>query len=174
MNTAIAGPLERTGGGLDAHDATRDRPACRHCGTEVAGSTDVFCCAGCESVWSLLHDEGLTRYYDLRGKTGAPATNATLCADHKWLDAYDGACPARVSLDVQGIHCAACVWLLESLFSRQAGGVSIVVNPTLGKLEVSARMRDHRSACVRSRGSEPLSSSGRSSSRARRSWAWMT
>jgi Cu2+-exporting ATPase len=38
---------------------------------------------------------------------------------------------------MQGIHCSACVWLSESLFRRQPGGVSIVVNPAVGRVDLT-------------------------------------
>ena len=42
---------------------------CLHCASPTpAGS--AFCCAGCENVHALLRDEGLARYYDLRGGAG--------------------------------------------------------------------------------------------------------
>jgi Cu2+-exporting ATPase len=37
---------------------------------------------------------------------------------------------------VQGIHCAACVWLLQTLFRRLEGGLDLRINPALGKAEV--------------------------------------
>src|SRR5262249_42943544 len=63
--------------------------------------------------------------------------------DTKWLDAIESrlhASPttARVDLDVQGMHCSACVWLIETLFRRRAGGASITVNPTLGRASLLA------------------------------------
>ncbi len=42
-----------------------------------------------------------------------------------------------MTLDVQGIQCAACVWLFERLFQRRAGAASIVVNPALGKMDLT-------------------------------------
>ncbi len=43
--------------------------------------------------------------------------------------------PRRLTLDVQGIHCAACVWLLRELFLRRAGACDLRVNPALGQAE---------------------------------------
>jgi len=40
---------------------------------------------------------------------------------------------------VQGIHCAACVWLIEELFRRHGGGAragSMSLNPALGRVEL--------------------------------------
>ena len=46
-----------------------------------------------------------------------------------------------VSLDVQGVHCAACVWLLEKLFARMPGATRIVVNPAVGSVELTIDAR---------------------------------
>ena len=43
----------------------------------------------------------------------------------------------RLTLDVQGIHCAACVWLIEELFKRRPAGQQIRINPSLGKVELT-------------------------------------
>lgn len=107
-----------------------------HCGLPVFARGERFCCPGCESVYALLRDEGLERYYDLGGGQGAPALLGGTSADHKWLDALDVG-SGRLTLDVQGIRCAACVWLFEKLFAREDGALSIVVNPALGKLDMS-------------------------------------
>ena len=42
----------------------------------------------------------------------------------------------ELRLDIQGIQCAACVWLLDALFRRQRGAVSLTINPALGRAEV--------------------------------------
>ncbi len=41
----------------------------------------------------------------------------------------------RLALDVQGVHCAACVWLLEQLWNREPGAVELRINPALGRAE---------------------------------------
>ncbi|HET9449612.1 MAG TPA: heavy metal translocating P-type ATPase metal-binding domain-containing protein [Aggregicoccus sp.] len=124
--------------------------ACLHCGSPVPLNLDAavsarFCCAGCEAVYGLLQEQGLTRYYALAGGQGAPAPEASAAArSHAWLEpllaraeaegAQAGLC--ALELDVQGIHCAACVWLMDELFRRQGGGAQVTVNPTLGSLRL--------------------------------------
>ncbi len=100
---------------------------------------------------ALLASAGLTRYYDLAGERIAPVGEPPRARAHAWLDpvidavSIDGARGATdicsVEVDVQGIHCSACVWLMNETF-RRAGGVAITVNPTLG----SARLTWHRGA----------------------------
>lgn len=122
---------------------------CTHCGVALAeDSRKPFCCSGCEAVWAFLHEAKLDRYYDLRGPTGVPALAADPAtlerADHQWLEALvarlaergahsSRTTPARVELDVQGMHCSACVWLVDTLFRREPGSIGIVVNPAVGR-----------------------------------------
>lgn len=118
--------------------------ACAHCGTSVlAKATPAFCCDGCRVVYSLLRDQKLTRYYALGGGAGAPVA-AIRTRDHKWLEPIEarlkenGAGLSSVALDVQGLHCSACVWLIDELFRRGEGAGSILVNPALGSVAITA------------------------------------
>ncbi len=120
---------------------------CVHCGTPLARpapreSSAAFCCRGCEEVNHLLVRAGLDRYYDLGGGEGHPIQRGSF--DHKWLEAVQAKLEttastsyARVVLDVQGVHCAACVWLFEEMFRREKGAGSILVNPAVGSAELS-------------------------------------
>jgi Cu2+-exporting ATPase len=98
-----------------------------------------FCCHGCSAVYALIADAHLEQYYALRGKTGAPVTDARPeRRDMKWLEAIEeklrtASGATRVSLDVQGLHCSACVWLIETLFSRKSGALAMELNPTIGR-----------------------------------------
>jgi Cu2+-exporting ATPase len=99
-----------------------------------------YCCDGCERVSALIRESGLDRYYDLR--TGAAAPPSSLRTDGlAWLDHAlailpDDGRPRRLALDVQGVHCAACVWLLRELFRRQPGGLELRLNPALGQADL--------------------------------------
>jgi Cu2+-exporting ATPase len=122
------------------------RVSCLHCGLPVGpGGTDDFCCTGCEAVYGLLHEQHLDRYYELRGGRGVPV-GATLGGrrDDKWLDLVEQRVRAaqghaRVTLDIQGMHCVGCVWLVEELFRRAANADRVEVNPTLGRLDMLVR-----------------------------------
>lgn len=45
----------------------------------------------------------------------------------------------RITLDVQGIRCAACVWLLQAVWSRLDGGDYLQVSPSLGQVTFGYR-----------------------------------
>lgn len=118
---------------------------CLHCGALVpAGAPAAYCCAGCRVVHRALRGAGLTRYYQLRGATGEPAADLHLeRRDHKWLEPLAqslrcSTCTTQLSFKVQGVRCAACVWLIQELFGRQPGAGRIIVNSGLGTLELLA------------------------------------
>lgn len=95
-------------------------------------------------MYALLSSRHYERYYALRGGPGrAVPRDDARTRDHKWLDAIEDDLKSRVGgsrveLDIQGMHCSACVWLLETVFRDHAGGARIVVNPALGRLDVTA------------------------------------
>ncbi|MFM7199164.1 MAG: heavy metal translocating P-type ATPase [Myxococcota bacterium] len=85
----------------------------------------AFCCDGCQTVYAVLHGAGLEQYYQIREATGGQDQPAPLVTDQfEALDAdaftqkhvrlsADG--KAQVDLYLEGVHCAACVWLVEKL-----------------------------------------------------------
>ncbi len=117
--------------------------ACVHCGSALGKfwrpEDGPFCCRGCRTVHELISAGGLDRYYDLRQGTQPPAS-LPRADGMAWFDGLVADLPAdapwRLSLDIQGVHCAACVWLLEELFRREPGGVSLRINPTLGAVDL--------------------------------------
>ena len=120
-----------------ASDAT-----CLHCRLPlVTGEASSFCCRGCEAVHALLAGAGLSRYYDLGGGEGHPIGETP--SDHKWLEPIALRLAAqppgltRVTLDVQGLHCSACVWLLDEIFRRAPSSAGILVNPSVGSVELT-------------------------------------
>jgi len=122
-------------------------PECLHCRLPLARSErSDFCCHGCEAVYELLQGGGLGRYYELGGGDGHPVAPAS--SDHKWLEpiaerlaAQPSSGLSRIVLDVQGLHCSACVWLLEELFRREPSSAGIVVNPAIGSVELTIGSR---------------------------------
>lgn len=120
--------------------------SCLHCGDVLLAEQNEFCCEGCRFARALIDDAGLGRFYELRGDGGTAPAPHTAAAE-AWREALSRALlastapTARVDLDVQGIRCAACVWLLEKLFRRLPGALSIEVNPGLGKLVLQIEPR---------------------------------
>jgi P-type Cu2+ transporter len=103
---------------------------CRHCGSPVPnaflepGAGDQFCCAGCRTVFQMLQAHALGGYYDQpRGDADAPqpalATGREYAElnDPAFLDSFSSTNGAERSAELllEGVHCAACVWLVEKL-----------------------------------------------------------
>jgi Cu2+-exporting ATPase len=96
-------------------------------------------------VADLLRDEGLTRYYALADGALAPVGAEPSPRGQTWLEpllegaARTGGDVCALDLDVQGVHCAACVWLMGELYRRHEGALGITVNPALGKVRLTWR-----------------------------------
>lgn len=124
---------------------------CLHCGTPFRPTPQrgEFCCAGCQFVNHLLHKRGFGEFYNY-GERKSPAGNSVFHErDHSWLhevkagaEAAAGA-TASATVDIQGISCAGCVWLLERVFLEHPGAVSCRVNSTAGTL----RLEWQKGAC---------------------------
>lgn len=127
--------------------ANRDVPVhlCRHCGTPLAGEAAQaagFCCAGCGYVFRLVHEHGLDGYYKIRDAVTAPAGAAVFQPrDYAWLarlqaEAELGRGTPELALEVQGISCAGCVWLIEKVFHQQPGALHIETDAQLGRMHL--------------------------------------
>ncbi|MCC6781658.1 MAG: HAD family hydrolase [Planctomycetes bacterium] len=117
---------------------------CAHCGLPLPSGRPfgVYCCPGCEVVHGLLASEGLARFYELGGGRGRPIGAAPRVGDLGWLSILEDRAPrsgdgdaavVQVQVDVQGIHCAACVWLLQQVWRRIPGAIRFELNPSLGR-----------------------------------------
>jgi Cu2+-exporting ATPase len=107
-----------------------ERAACAHCGLAVPvglvrpDTCEQFCCNGCRTAHALILEHGLGAYYALQAES--PRARASTgdteirFADldrpaftERHVDTDPRGCSTRLAID--GIHCAACVWLLEKL-----------------------------------------------------------
>lgn len=103
--------------------------ACAHCGLDLSPNAAAmgtrFCCNGCETVYEALAGAGLSAFYKQREKApkraaAAASTNAFAAFDdpdfERLYTRQVTTTPVRnVDLFVEGVHCAACVWVLEKL-----------------------------------------------------------
>ncbi len=127
---------------------------CFHCGQaikgdsvreNVDGKSQSFCCTGCSAATLWINDAGLSDYYDLRTQQ-APKANVdsvdlaawdhpdTLAKHARIADAIDGSQDMIIS--VQGMHCAACAWLIDRALSKQEGVDEVSVNAVTGRLHL--------------------------------------
>lgn len=125
---------------------------CNHCHLEFSKVIMIeegdlnFCCKGCQGVYHLLKDDGLDSFYEKLGnKTISPPleidNNDLEKFDSKnFLDNYmeinkDGF--AQIDLIIEGIHCAACVWLNEKVLYETKGIIEANINFTTNKARIT-------------------------------------
>lgn len=122
--------------------AARPAGGCFHCGEPCPDNSFAldgksFCCLGCQTVFSLLRENGLEQFYQLQNAPGTRMRNAAAAAKWAFLDDpavaeqlldYADKSQAKVTLHLPAIHCVACVWLLENLFKLYPGVGQSLVN----------------------------------------------
>lgn len=121
----------------------RAKPVCRHCGAPAPAGAE-FCCAGCTYVFRLVNEAGLDAYYDIKDPVTTPADPGLLQArDWAWLQEAQTAAEARARhgmaelvLDIQGVSCAGCVWLIDRLFQQQQIEGRIETNAQTGQVRL--------------------------------------
>ena len=119
---------------------------CDHCGQAIppSGSPTRFCCHGCEAVYRLLHENGLDKFYDLKPKRILPQINYfQRKRDLSWVEQEPGFAQGQLSLDVEGVQCAACVWAIKEL-GRRRGMAQMQIDPTLGILQFQFDPQNHQ------------------------------
>ena len=113
---------------------------CRHCGSAVLPEDGgSFCGEGCAHAYALIEEAGLTAFYDrfatdpgsrpLRPEarpTRDLALNAIAQEDGSWA----------LDLMVDGLHCAACGWLIEIMLARRDEVVKARLNHSTRRLRL--------------------------------------
>ena len=104
-----------------------------------------FCCGGCQSVYHILKSENLDSFYEKLGnktiKAPLQVSNDDLSKfdSENFLNSYttitkDGF--VQIDLILEGIHCAACVWLNEKVLYDTKGVIEANINFTTNKARV--------------------------------------
>jgi len=128
--------------------ADQAEQSCFHCGLPVPRGVDItveinakpqpMCCHGCEAVAQAIVDSGMESYYSYRTEN-APQAREVVPAFLDQLKAYDNPVVQKrfvheqdniseVSLILEGIVCAACVWLNERHLQALPGVVDVNIN----------------------------------------------
>ncbi len=129
-----ASPLPSTPAAAPRWSPSSEAARCAHCALPIAASAGdaLFCCAACELAHSIIHGAGLDAYYSQRDSAASATPRARTPSGRSYLEydepafcerhvTSDASC-ARLELFLAGIHCTACVWLVERL-SRVVPGV---------------------------------------------------
>ncbi|MES2319198.1 MAG: heavy metal translocating P-type ATPase [Pseudomonadota bacterium] len=128
--------------------------ACFHCGLPsppgsgwsvvIDGVAQPMCCPGCEAVAQAIVESGFADYYRTRSAYGANSAEATLVPPELTLYDADPALAApsagkddcAATFSVEGMRCAACVWLIERRLARVQGVLAADMNVATERLQV--------------------------------------
>jgi Cu2+-exporting ATPase len=96
--------------------------ACIHCGEDTKNVAEEFCCLGCKSAYKIINNLGLLSYYKMRQldekeRKMKPEIEQEVDISEFITTKKDGT--NSVTLMVQGLHCAACIWLIETILKKQ-------------------------------------------------------
>jgi len=126
---------------------------CTHCQLEFDKSVMItendnpdvyFCCNGCQGVYHLLKDDGLDSFYEKIGNNKiAPPLQVEKESSNFDMESFkqryiktttEGF--SSVDLVIEGIHCAACIWLNEKVLANTEGVVDASINFTNNKAKI--------------------------------------
>jgi Cu2+-exporting ATPase len=129
---------------------------CYHCGlpvppggryqARILGETRALCCPGCQAVGEAIAAAGLEGYYRHRSDTAvnpqelaAAPTDALQLLDRQDVQAsfvrHEGG-HGETHLQIEGISCAACGWLIEKHLRAQPGVVEASLNLSSQRLHL--------------------------------------
>lgn len=125
---------------------------CYHCGQALpsgpfretfGGKEHGFCCQGCQAVCKYIYNAGLAGYYEKRDKSrpgGPPLLLIEDVGNHIDPNFVKAAGEINeMSLIIEGIHCAACIWLIEKVLGETEGIVSARINLSTSRARVQWR-----------------------------------
>jgi Cu2+-exporting ATPase len=125
---------------------TPPHAGCFHCGlpipvntqfrASIEGTDRDFCCHGCESVCKIIYSSGLQGFYERTPEGQLLSPPPPLPKDIALYDidevqsefVADLGQVRSIHLLVEGIHCAACTWLIERSLNALPGVVEVKVN----------------------------------------------
>ncbi len=131
---------------------------CFHCGlpvpplthwqVDIDGTLQPMCCPGCEAVASSIVSNGLSDYY--RNRSGFSETAAMIPPELALYDTTPMAAAStsddgelcEATFSVEGIRCAACIWLIEGRLARLPGMQQVGLNVATGRLHLRWRRQD--------------------------------
>jgi Cu2+-exporting ATPase len=129
---------------------------CFHCGesvpsscnltVETQGRSQAVCCSGCQAVANLILQSGQSRYYQFRTENAVKPSEEDLAIEDAWKR-YDNrhslwGSPLKngryeLLLQVEGIRCAACAWLIRSQLEARAGIEQVQVDVATGFVRIN-------------------------------------
>ncbi len=112
---------------------------CAHCGERLRGAGDqAFCCQGCASAHAIIEAAGLGSFYGRLEETRAHRPVALEC-DFTAFTRDKGKGECTLDLLIEGLDCAACVWLIESMLARKMAVTHARINFSTRRLALGWR-----------------------------------
>ncbi len=137
---------------ITTRDNEQVRDSCFHCGLpnpeniqfaqEIGGVTRQFCCPACQMVCHAIYEANLHGFYQRTPDKLNLAPPPEAIRDPALYDLDDVQAEFMANLGrireirllVEGIHCAACVWLIEKSLAQTTGVLDARVNLSNKKL----------------------------------------
>ena len=135
---------------------TESARLCFHCGepvpstcnlsVEAEGQAQPVCCSGCEAVANLILQSGQSRYYQFRTENALKPADEDAGIEDSWQrfderhslwgsPLKDGR--HELLLQVEGIRCAACAWLIRSQLEARQGIDQVQVDVATGFVRIN-------------------------------------
>jgi Cu2+-exporting ATPase len=133
---------------------------CFHCSEPLAGSKitaringrdEPVCCHGCRAVAELIADAGLGDYYRFR-TAAAVRPDSSAIEEDAWAAYAQPEVAAQftrhagdldlVTLEIDGLRCAACSWLIDHMLQSLEGVTESSTNASTGRAHVAWRRKD--------------------------------
>jgi Cu2+-exporting ATPase len=122
--------------------------SCFHCGETLPDAIGGdFCCNGCAAAAQWIGDAKLDDYYRLRSQpasrvgTDIPDLAAwdreELLAGHARDVDIGGEHGREITVLSDGMHCAACAWLIDRALTREAGVLETSANAVTGRIRIA-------------------------------------
>lgn len=122
---------------------------CFHCGdplpggdlitARLSGQNRAMCCIGCKAVAEFIEASGLNAFYEFRSQPDADLNLRP--EDGEWLHFDDPdllgryvsqrSDVAETTIDIGGMYCSACVWLLDKAMQSVPAVDTVDVNPAV-------------------------------------------
>jgi len=135
---------------------TENARRCFHCGesvpstchltVEAEGQLQPVCCSGCEAVANFILQSGQSRYYQFRTEAAIKPSDDDASIEDSWKR-YDERFSLwgnplkdghyELLLQVEGIRCAACAWLIRSQLEAREGIDQVQVDVTTGFVRIN-------------------------------------
>ncbi len=88
-------------------------------------------------VYNFIHEGHLEKYYQLKDRKISPLLGLFAKKNNlSWVSAYLIEHPNQCMVALQGVQCAACVWLIQEL-AKKYGGLRVSVNTGQGQISLN-------------------------------------